>query len=30
MFDLQDSPNHKRYEDSVTMAKGEEHQNAEE
>ena len=30
VFDLQDSPNHKKSEDSVTMAEGEEHPNTEE
>ena len=30
MFDLQDSPSHKKSEDSITMAEGEEHQNTEE
>ena len=29
MFDLQDSSSHKKSEDSVTMAEGEEHQNIE-
>ena len=30
VFDLQDSPIHKKSEDSVTMAEGEEHPNIEE
>ena len=30
MFNLQDSPSHKKFEDSITMAKGGEHPNAEE
>ena len=30
VFDLQDSPCHKRFEDFVTMVEGEEHQNTEE
>ena len=30
MFDLQDSPSHKRFEDSITLVEGEEHQTAEE
>ena len=30
MFKLQDSPSHKKFEDSVTMVEGEEHPNTEE
>ena len=30
MFDLQDSPSHMKFEDSITMAEGEEHPNTEE
>ena len=30
VFNLQDSPDHKKYEDSITVAKGEGHQNTEE
>ena len=29
MFNLQDNPSHKKFEDFVTMAEGEEHQNTE-
>ena len=30
VFDLQDSPSHKKFEDSITMAEGGEHPNTEE
>ena len=30
MFDLQESPSHKKFEDSITMAEGREHPNTEE
>ena len=30
MFDLQDSPSHKKFKDSVTMAEGEKHPNTKE